>query len=726
MAIDLGRFGNVVAQPVAQQAARIVSGAEALGAINGVAEAYLQQQTVKAEQERQDLNRGRSAVMLSEYGNAINDIHTALADEVRTGKLPAEKTVEEFKRRADERIGSMLDPLDDKEFSEQLRPMLQAYQIKGLETAGTVQTQYVRLGHGMELDKAAAETSKLFISDPTTASSHIDAAADTLGLKAGLNSAQIAQFKAQKKADGWMDNRQFWLENTGDLAALAKEREELNAGAYPDITNDQRLALLHATDTKIRTITNLQEAERRESMRADVDYVQATTEQVKNGITPNAATIARMSEIKARTPDLANQIDTITGASSIIGALNSMPMVPTDKAKDGSTDAGGQRGYAAQSQQGIVELLTKQYESATTLEEKEKAQQQLAIVSAAVKNNAEAWQKNPYIKLQEVTGKPVTLLDPMRGDFAQQLQGRLADQRKAAAVSGLSIPMMSNDEAKQTVSILKSEQVPANAKMNIIKILAASSKQDPNGTIGAFASEEPAIAAALAAEQMGISYRSGGVMRPVSADIMRGLTLAQNKEAVANLTNPPDAADAPRWKRDKKAIEDGYIGDAYAQNATGRAQVVKLSETIYLSLAEQHQGEMTAEEHQRLRKVSLQLATGNIYTINGHQVPSSFGLDENSFNRQVRDQLTALASKGQKPTPVYDTSAFGAFLGMKQPENPIEFKPYQPKVDSYEWEIMNNSHLVQVGQGTYRVYIGRDMQIDKDGKPLLVTVKPPK
>ena len=63
---------------------------------------------------------------------------------------------------------------------------------------------------------------------------------------------------------------------------------------------------------------------------------------------------------------------------------------------------------------------------------------------------------------------------------------------------------------------------------------------------------------------------------------------------------------------------------------------------------------------------------------------------------------------------------------MKQPENSIEFKPYQPKVDSYEWEIMNNSHLVQVGQGTYRVYIGREMQIDKDGKPLLVTVKPPK
>ena len=151
--------------------------------------------------------------------------------------------------------------------------------------------------------------------------------------------------------------------------------------------------------------------------------------------------------------------------------------------------------------------------------------------------------------------------------------------------------------------------------------------------------------------------------------------------------------------------------------------MVNLAENIYLSLAEQHRGEMTADEHSRLRKVSLQLATGNIYTINGHQVPGAFGLNESTFTQRVKDQLTLLASKNQKPNePVPQKSAFGAFLG--EPKNQIEFTAWQPADGSYEYELMNNSHLVQVGQGVYHVYLGRDVQVDKDGKPLIVKVKP--
>lgn len=598
------QFGQVVARPTRYnetQLPRAAFGegiADAMQQAGGQMVAEEQRQQILADRQakatRDAAERARAAVGLTNMENDLDLLGDEVAEGVRTGQIDKASAVEEFRRRAQERVTTGLDG-----FPQEHAGMAQA-SINGrmgrlTRTVTRAVTQRDQSDVRAGIDQRLEQAQRLYLTDPVKADAMADNALEHLGPQSGLDAAQL-----QKLRQGWRENTRLNKAQSlltaarRDNAALAEFEKRLGGDEFADIDPGRKTALLNQVEGF--RVSNIQRAE------AAARQAQAQQERyLRNAEAEFNGAQALITQGKVLSPEYIERVTRSTRGTPYAAALSeSLKQAP-------ERTAFGVQPLAVQ--QATLNQVRAQLNATGTNPEAEKRLNNLQkVYDQARRDYAEeplqaALERGILQQIAPVNTQNVAGL-------VQTIGARIEQASLTAQQTGAPVSPLLRQEAEQLgnmINVLPVEQ-RASAIAQLSQVLGPQQAAALGRQIGP---KDKAIGIAF-----GLSGTKTTAGRYTSELVLRGAQAMRDKAVKPDNT-------AVTGIRARVAAE---IGDAYI-NQELRETMVEAAVFAEYGLQSEGSGDL---------RQAVNLVTGGITERGGRKVPLPYGMDASVFDQRIK------------------------------------------------------------------------------------------
>ena len=665
--INLGNFGSLIAQPVAQPrlpAAAPNALAEGIGQVGEIV-GRLAMNELQREQQMQDQRnreqltlereqrRAQAARLHAETVNTLAGLSDALAAESAEGRLDKNDLLPQWAERSqkviDEAVGRMPTELQDAGLT-----LLLAAQGRGADQMRTIKAtrdrqdtaagvrsylaeseRYAARG-GAQADEAIRNVSQ-FLSSPVAAAAGLD------GQETARRFAESVRFR--QAAD---------LVQANPAAALATLRDK---DRFPELDPDKRASLIaHADAAVLRA---------QERARIEAERIAREQERVYAG----AASVFESG--RAFSAEYADQVLSRLRGSPYESAIREMISVGPQNVAAATLPIAQQR----QQLDALMARANTQGSSPPLNKEIERRQKVLGAAERDVRDDPLGAALERGI-VQQVAPLNVTDLGTLPAAIAQRTQVAQA----AATWAGQPVSPLRPQEAEQLAQAMRAMPVPQRAATIDLLARAVPDGQALRAMAGQVAGKDQALATAIVLAADGNKTTAG---RTVTELYLRGADAIATREL--------------KGDRDREARAAATIRGNMVQ-AVGDAYFSPQACDLYVDAAIKVQAALKAEGAGDADERALRLATGGVVTRNGRQVVKPYGWTDREFDDWVSGARERIRTGGG------EFVAGGARLSAEQLA-----------------AALPNSRMAAVGSGQY-VLVGPGGQIVRrvDGTPLVL------
>lgn len=669
MQINLGGFGNAVAQPRRDSYLPAGTGQEIPNALGNVAQAGQQLATTLQSVEEQK-QRVQAASQLATLNNDLYDIHDQVGRSVQDGTVKPENAVTEFNTRSAEARKLRTEGMSPMQL-EAMDPHLIKMNGSLTRDLQGVAIKRSQSDIGANILTTGESLQRAAMRDLPGAISQYDGIVDTMGAQAGWSPEIIAKQKQVFKEGATFNFANATLEGaaqTGDTAMVRAAREKIQGPDGDVIDPAKRTALITKAygyengiaAAGIREAEKLQrEQEAREHKGRDA-FADAQNLML-NGRYLSTEYISRLADVTAGT-SAAPAVQELVKAQGEVAGFASMPIskqtaIIEQRRQAGSTAAVG------------------------TSPEAEKLTDNMQKITDSTRK---AYTDNPWTAAQE------------RGVIPTAPAASLTNIQEAQSVLGERMQQIATVEAaaERKVSPLQPQEAEQVGK--IIRTLPPDQQSGALagfGTVIGNSDRVAALAKQIDAKDKvlatAIMYSNSQTTqgRYVSELVLRG------ERAIKDGTVKVDGKKEIGW-RAEIAKE---IGDAY-QNQEVRERMIDAAYYIKAGLT----SDGTVKDD---IKNAVKLATGGIAEQrDGSKIPIPYGMTDDQFATRL---------KGIQPVDLADQVQGGqVFIG----KNAVP-------VDQFIKQLPDAS-LVHAGQGLYSVKAGTGFVLNSQGRRIVLKVKP--
>lgn len=610
MAIDLGNFGNTQAQLSSIAPARPGNVGAQVSTIARTFQAKIDEQQRAQAQEQAEIDRGRMAIDIARFGNDLDEISTSVFADVQAGTLKPEEATNAFTQRAQELRERILLDVDDR----LKRPLGDALELtRTRATPGVMRAQqgYIQKGYGDQINAAGEELGRMALRDPNEAANKFSLIVDTIGPKAGLDTASLGKAKTAFAETAFFDNRAAFINNTDSIDALRQEREKLADPDYlPALAPNKRNALQDAADSKLRSLEANQRAIVREQNDIAESQARTVMSLMEDGTTLSPGVWESAYALAERGDAIGEAVKLSIDRYKTAQRVNELPI---------------------QEQGQLVQDIGNQVETAATPEAAASKRAEYERAARIYNGNLQRISKEPWKQYEAVTGE---IVPPIRmdGDLIGQLKQRESVQRRAAERLGVSPGLLKNEEIEQFTMAL--DQMPTNKQVELFQGIAQMTTDQGRSTFAALKKANPIYShIALSAAQ---GYRESNGM--LTADILaRGAKLLKDKASAA----PLGLAGA-----ELRAAEDKFSEQTrgmFANAAEQRGQLLEMTRAAYARFSEMA-GDYSGSFNSDRWEKALSVSSGGIGELNGYKVIKPYGMKDDDFESKASALLSVLSA----------------------------------------------------------------------------------
>lgn len=679
--IPIGNFGQSVAAP--QRG--VQRSADEFGASTGRAleqlgntgtQIAVQQIAAQTRLDQQVADREAqttAARVRMQKVNALSDANDVLAQDVKAGKIPADKADEEWQFRASEILRDATTGIDPR-FAGSLQ-----VEFDGLVQRGSGGVRRAVMARKQDETQAnllviGEESQRMAARDRPKAMAEYFAQLDVMGPEAGWAPDVIAQKKqAFKERTAFTNAFSMVKASSGSLSDIAKAQEALNGEDFADLDQQKRAQLDDRLDGYKTRLLQWQEiAAQRNARQAEARLKQAgaafdtAQKLIDSGIPLAPDEFDRLSAATAGTP-YANGLKVLQENARQVGGFAAQPISMQRRALDEVN--------AAIAQNGTSEALVKRRDALQKVLDASETDLKDDPLRAGVKRGV--IENLPPIDVTSVAG------------LTQTVAARLQAAQVVQAWSGRSVSPLTSDEAWQVGKMIASLPIEQKAQA-VAGISSAMGYSASQALATQIEKNDRALSLAMAA---GASMTTGATNwlgtqtiapRPVSTLILRG------QQTLKDSNGKPDSQ-LPTKVREDVAKE---LGDALSGKA--RDDVIEAASYIYLG--------MKAEGQPAEASRAVRLAIGGeLINHNGKLIPAAPGVTVDV----MRNRLSAF-----NPSSLSGQLPDGKIYSGGNVVSPAQFS-----------EGLPNSFLEPAGMGTYYVRSGAGLATNSNGRPIRIEVK---
>ncbi len=667
MQINLGGFGNAVAQPKRDAYLPAGTGQEVSNALGNIAQAGQQLATTLQAVDEQK-QRVQAASQLATLNNDLYDIHDAVGRSVNDGTVKPENAVSEFNTRSAEAR---------KLRTEGMTPLqLEALDPHLVKTTGTltrnlqgVAIKRTEADIGANILTAGESLQRSALRDLPASIAQYDGIVDTMGAKAGWDPVQITKAKQTFKEGATYNFANATLEGavqTGDIAMVKAAREKIQGPDGDVIDPAKRTALITKAygyengiiASGVREAEKLQrEQEARETKGRDA--FQDAQQLMLNGRYLSTEYIGRLADVTAGT-SAAPAVQELVKAQGEVAGFASMPI----------------------SRQTAIIEQRRQSGSTASVGTSPEAEKLTDYMQKVTDGTRKAYAENAWTAAQErgvIPTAPAVSLNNI-----QDAQGILSERMKqintVEAAAERKVSPLQPQEAEQVGKIIRS--LPPDQQSGALA--GFGSVIGNSDRVAALAKQIDAKDKVLATAIM-YSNSQTTQGRFVSELVLRG------ERAIKDGTVKVDGLKESGWR----ASIAKEIGDAFP-NQEVRDRMIDAAYYIKAGLT----SDGTVKDD---ITNAVKLATGGIAEQrDGSRVPIPYGMTNDQFATRIKGiQAVDLATQ----TP--DGQVFVGKTAMP--------------VDQFIKQLPDAS-LVHAGQGRYNVRAGTGLVTNSAGKRITVDV----
>lgn len=611
--INLGNYGQTVARGANMPDAQPGNSGQMLGQVATQLGQMVDVEIKQRQQEQQEIDRTRMAVGMAEYQNSYNAVEVNAAEMVAAGALKPEDYATHVREQTDKIRTGMIESADER-IRNQFGSALEITQLKAMPSTMAAQNTYVKQGYGVELSKGLEQLGRLGVTNLPTALTQATTMMQTIGVKAGMTPQQIAAGTQAFAEKATFDNRAFFIENA-DYSALQQEHSQLQNTEYlAQLAPEKRVALLNATESRIRQIESQRKAEAAAIQNTLDDEAKGLIRVMESGGAMSPQSWEKVEGLKvnpALSPDVKNVLYEATSSYEMTASLNNMTF---------------------QDQKGLVSFLEGKAKKATPDVQGPYSRQ--AQRSAEIYNqNLSAFKADPWGYYQSKTGEQPTQLN--LNNLEAGIAARVLQRRKASAFTGAELPVFQKSEI---TALSKAFGTLGEAQLlDKVRAIVLADPKAADATFAEFGKEASGLGYIGAATSRGLSYGDTG--QRLDKILAKGFVTQQNDTA-ANLYKPKGAA-LEQFNREFNELTAGL----FINNPARAADVRNMVELAYLGLTAQQDDRNTDRINRTRIQSAINIATGGVSDFNKGKVIRPYGMTTEKFTAKSSAILKDIVNK---------------------------------------------------------------------------------
>lgn len=483
--INLGNFGNALAQPVGMQTIKLPdSGRQQDWLLQGASNF---EQAYESEKNRQYSMQNAKDVEL--YNNQMRGAWSDVYREASDGRIEPQLAYDEYERRRLVAREGILNGVQDESRRKLLDPILDLASIRLDGEARAGQVQITTNSNRKNLSDTLGLLRKESLADLSSALTKADVLIRGGATGAGYTPAQASEMLSAVGNDLTYDSLSFQIEQIG-VGERAGAYQQLNQIAsdlsdpakYASLTDGgKRATLLRQIDSRKNDLDRIGREAKAEQSAADAREFKSLSILFESGGYTTTDAQNAMQSIAARNKDnpLGERANELIQSYSSLRNFTTKPLATQEK------------------------MLQEQ--KALSLKGENPAAQAMAAKNAemyerALAYNNQQFQRNPYGHYQAITGQIAPPLDIKTTEgLVESITARRPFADKVSGFFGRPVGVLAADEAKaisESVAML-----PASQQENFIKAIVNITDEQSLGMIG---KANPSLMVAGAAYQKGV------------------------------------------------------------------------------------------------------------------------------------------------------------------------------------------------------------------------------
>lgn len=661
MQIQLGNFGNIVAQP--QQQAQVQADNQVSNALGRLGQTGMQiaGDLIAAKQ------RTQAASALASLTNAYHDIHDQVGRDVLSGAIKPEDAMPEFQKRTADARKTASEGLNGEQLAA-MEPHL-------ITTGGTLErslqgviVKRTQEDVGANLLNMGEEFQRSAMRDLPGAIAKWDQAVDAMGPQAGWNPNKIAEVKQTFKEGATYNFSNATLEGaaqTGQLDLVRAARQKIEGPEGEALDPAKRTALIIKAYAYENGILAQQQRNQDKADREQMARENAAADLYNKGFD-------LASQGRYFSADFINELSTAAAGTRMAG--------PAQELVKSQAKVAGFASLSLPQQQAEIERMRAAGSNPTigvSPLEQNVQQQFERIHDASVK----AYQENPWQAAQErgvITDAPVISLNSVQ-DAQQVLTQRMQQIGQVEVAAGRKISPLQPQEAEQIGRLVRS--LPPDQQSSALASFGAA--VGDSDRLAALAHQIDAKDKVLGTAMMYANAKTTQG-RYTSELILRGARALADKSILV------DNAKETGW-RGAIAKE---IGDAFP-NQEVRNRMIDAAYYVQAGFAAEGDGTDTSR--------AVRLTAGRIVERGGSKVPLPYGMEESDFDKRL---------KAIQP----------ADLAVQAPGGVVLVGKTEMPLDQFI-KSLPDAALVHAGQGRYNVRAGMGLVTNRQGQRITIEVR---
>ncbi len=613
--INLGNFGNTnVRRPDATAPVQQPSRGAVMVNIGQMVGNLAQQMGA----EKAELNKARGGALLAEAKVQAHQLQAGLVERVNRGEIKPEDMVSVYQTEYAGLQERLLDGQDDSLKQLVSGPMGDMFKVSEIGVFDMGQAK-IRDGFEAEMISARGSFERLALTDPAGAIDQLNQVYDSIGPKAGWDSARISAAKQKDAQSFYTNNRLNWAGQEESISQLKAEEAKLSDDNYLPQLGDNRVRYRDYVQTRIRELKSQKEARTRDWEVSTVNQMRLFGDLYENG---------------AKIPPGIQ--DEVTKFEQSIKGTKYAPLFAAMKRENAETR---EMAMSPLSQQ--ARMIEKTSQAVMDAQDPETAQRLKAKnerMTANFARNIKSIQADPYGYAKNVHGIETAPLDFSR-DMSGQLQERDRVRMQVQARTGVNPGMFIDAEAQQIVQLMDS--LPAAQQEGMFRVLAGSDQDTQRVTLAQLGKVDPlkmyAGAHTLARHTANVNGVGG---RSVGAMLLEGQKLVAGKQIQME----------PKTESTIRAEVAKYAGAALSHDPEAFAAVAPMV-TSFLAFQQKDRGNLTMKPSQEEIKQAVDIVTGGIVKFNDSTTILPYGMKPGEFKEKAPAAVTgALSSLGYSQT----------------------------------------------------------------------------
>lgn len=438
MAINLGNFGNVIAQP----AQRTVQGADLT--LGNALQAFGKMAGDIAIKEKREMDQAEGVRKQAEFEVEATTILNDTQERLRAGDIRADEAETYFGDRINELRNFKLQGVNTA-LKNQLGAAFEQGAARYRIRARDLQAGFVQEGQRVELMKTQEQLERLALTDPEGAKAQWNTVLDTIGVRV-LDPTRVQELRQGFKERTTFNSIASRLESTNSIAGARQIEQQLtNPDFMPDLTPENRLQLRNAAESK------------RRELKAEADRIRRENEARANEQASLYVNI--ISSGLPLTPELRSEISRFTAGGGRAGRAVSQTLRTYD-------DVRTQQLKPISEQAAELQKLRQQVEAESNPQRRLELQNRLGTLSQSYQRGVERFRNDPLVAYAEVTGSQLPQIDLGSSQgFLASIKQRADFAASARGMTGQPVNLLTRSEAETFANTFKTMTTAQQADM---------------------------------------------------------------------------------------------------------------------------------------------------------------------------------------------------------------------------------------------------------------------